>query len=182
MALNGGSTYLNTNVPVAGSPVTGVATTSVPQPTSTSANHVVAANTLMTLPLTGAATTNTLRAVVLPANHVVVDWFADIVTTAVAGAFTLGVLGQNCADVDGGVALTLDALVANSTFSQSVTVQAGARTRGTIALPAVTTNAVTKNASVAVPVPYDRVIGLLTGTAITTNDAVISLTILMAAV
>lgn len=183
MALRTGSKYINSNVPVTGSPVTGVATTSSPVPTSPSAGQVMTASTgPLTLLLASAATSDTYRAFILPANHVITDWTVEVATTAAAGAFTIGVLGQACAASDGGTALTIDAIAANSTFSQSVTVQSAGLVRRTLIIPAVTTNAVTKNASVAIPVSYDRVIGIVTGTAITTNDAVVNITFNYAAV
>lgn len=183
MALAGGSKYCNTNVPVVGSPVTNVCNTAIPQPTAECANEVLAASTgPVTLALSGAANTNTYRCFILPANHVVVDFTLEVSTTAAAGALTFGVLGQACAASDGGTALTIDAIAANSTFTQSLVVSGAGVFRRTTILPAVTTNGVTKNASVAVPVPYDRVIGALTGTAITTNDAVINATMYYAAV
>jgi hypothetical protein len=181
MALNGGSKYLNTTVPSAGTLIPTVASTGIPMPTSDSANEVMAVQSLVTLPLVGAATDNTIRAFVLPANHIVVDVVVDVVTTAAAGAFTMGVLGQACPLLEGS-ALTLDALVANSTFTQSITVQSAAKTRGTVAIPVISTTSITKNASVGLPVGYDRVIGLLTGTAITTNLAVVNITLYIAAV
>lgn len=181
MALNGGSKYLNTTVPLAGTPVTTVAVTGVPIPTSATANQPIQVQSLVTLPLVGAATTNTIRAFILPAYHIITDVMVDVVTTAAAGAFTMGVLGQACPLIEGST-LTLDDLVANSTFTQSVTVQSAAKTRGTAAIPVVTTTAITKNASVGIPVAYDRVIGLLTGTAITTNLAVVNITLNMVAI
>lgn len=181
MALLGGSKYLNTAVPVAGAPVTAVATTAVPMPSADAAGEIVAASTEVTLLLSGAATTNTYRCFVLPANCVVVDMSIEVIAASTAGAVTFGVLGQNCAAVDGGTALTLDAIAANSSFTQSMVSQGSTLLRRTTNLPAVTTSSVTKNASVAVPVPYDRVIGLNTNVAVTVNDAVIKATMLYAA-
>ena len=101
MALVTGSKYINANVPVTGSPVTAVATTSIPMPSGSEANEVLAASTgPLTLLLAGAATSNTYRAFILPANHVIVDFTMEVSTTAAAGAVTWGVLGQACAASD----------------------------------------------------------------------------------
>jgi hypothetical protein len=177
MALVAGSKYLNTTVPVAGTPVITVAQTGVPMPVSNEANQVMVAKSgIITVLLSGAATSNTYRTFVLPANHIVVDLAVDVVTgTGGAGAATFGVLGQACASVDGGTALTIDAAAANSAFTGAISliVGAGLRIRSILSPPQVLTNGVTKNASVGVAVSYDRVIGFTTTTAVTTADAVI---------
>lgn len=178
MALKAGSKYLNTNVPVAGTPVTTVATTSIPMPNADGAAEVLSASTGPITIASGGATTDTWRAFILPANCIVVDLALDVVTgNGAAGSVQFGVLGQNAASVDGGVALTLDAIAANSAFTQAQVTTAAGCFRRTTAIPKVTTDAVTRNASVGVPVPYDRVIGFTTPAALVTTSATIDATL-----
>jgi pantothenate kinase type III len=180
MALKGGSKYVGTAVPVTGSPVTAVAATSVPQPTCSQAGNLMAATARLTLTLAGAANTDTYRCFILPAGHIVVDIYTDMLTAA-TGAVTFGVLGQACAAVDGGTALTLDAIAANSSFTQAINIATASTVRRILSIPAVTTNAVTKNASVGIAVPYDRVIGLNCSTVVGANDCVLDATLIYTA-
>lgn len=183
MALKGGSKYCNTNVPASGVSSTLVCTTSIPVPTSSEANEVVRLDSgPVTLALSGAATSNTYRLFILPANHIVTDAWVDTTTTAAAGKVTLCLLATGSATNDGGTAGTLDAAVSNSSFSAEIAVATAVRNRIGIPIPAVTTTAATRAASPGVAVPYDRVIGMGTTTAITTNDAVVNVVVDIAAV
>lgn len=184
MALKGGSKYLNTAVPVAGTPVTTVATTGLPIPGSSGANEVLAVNCgPITVTTASSANTDVWRVAILPANHVVVDATLEIGTgNGSTGKVQLVLLNQATVITDGASAGTIDTPITNSIFSAAqVTTAAGSFRRiGTI--PAVETTVTTKAASAGVPVSYDRVIGLQTETAIATANAVVTPVIYIAAV
>lgn len=184
MALKGGSKYLNTNVPVAGTPVTTVATTGVPIPGSNSANQVLAVNCgPITVTTASSANTDTWRVGILPANHVVVDSTLEIGTgNGSTGKVQLVLLNQATAITDGASAGTIDTPITNSIFSAAQVTTAAGRFARIGLIPAVTTSATTKAASAGVPVPYDRVIGLQTETAIASADAVVTPVIYIACV